>query len=326
MFWRRHHPSDRELLLLSEDALSPARLHRAHRHVATCSPCQERMGVLQRTLAELTHACREHAPQPLPPMGPARARLEMQLTRLSEQPRLSLVPSYLGYGLPRRWLQALGIVVLSASGVFLYGRNAQLTSNDTSNAPRVLLLPIAHLTPGATRPVTLHELCSGTNNGSAPIVSGAVHQEVFHNYGTDARRAAEYELDHLITPELGGASDARNLWPQAYSHTPWNAYVKDELERLFYRLVCDGEIELATAQREMASDWISAYKQRFQTDKPLRDYATAPLTALDRDLLRSELEEFGISPPGSADGSALMVMLEAAREGGLREPGLITFR
>jgi hypothetical protein len=180
------------------------------------------------------------------------------------------------------------------------------------------MLPMADVTPGFIRPVTLQELCSGTEHGPTALIAQSVHRQVFHSYGTDSRAAAEYELDHLITPELGGASDVRNLWPQAYSHTPWNAYVKDELERLFHRLVCVGELELATAQREIAKDWISAYKKYFRTGKPLRDYDTRPITALDSELLLSELAESGISPlPSGADGRALITMLRAAKEGSL---------
>ena len=55
---------------------------------------------------------------------------------------------------------------------------------------------------------------------------------------------SEYELDYLITPELGGVGDARNLWPQRYDSDVWNARVKDDLERLLPRLVCDGAVDL----------------------------------------------------------------------------------
>ncbi len=34
-------------------------------------------------------------------------------------------------------------------------------------------------------------------------------------------------------------------------------------------MVGEGTIDLATAQREMAVDWISAYKKYLDTDKPL---------------------------------------------------------
>ncbi len=42
-------------------------------------------------------------------------------------------------------------------------------------------------------------------------------------YGMAGVPQAEYELDYLITPELGGAPDARNLWPQRYDVPGWNA-------------------------------------------------------------------------------------------------------
>jgi hypothetical protein len=141
-----------------------------------------------------------------------------------------------------------------------------------------------------------------------------VRQSVFESYGADYRHSADYELDYLITPELGGTSDARNLWPQPYVRTPWNAYVKDELELHFHRLVCDGRIDFVTAQREISTDWIAAYKRYFNTDRPLRDYASSPLTERDGDFLRSELEELGLSIQADrSDGPALMAMLRAAR-------------
>ena len=84
----------------------------------------------------------------------------------------------------------------------------------------------------------------------------------------------EYELDYLITPELGGAPDARNLWPQRYGSRVWNAHVKDDLERLLPRMVCNQEIRLETAQREIARDWIAAYRKYFKTDAPLQAEAT----------------------------------------------------
>ncbi len=34
-------------------------------------------------------------------------------------------------------------------------------------------------------------------------------------------------------------------------------------------MVCAGEVDLATAQRDIATDWIAAYKKYFHTDRPL---------------------------------------------------------
>jgi len=68
---------------------------------------------------------------------------------------------------------------------------------------------------------------------------------------------------------LGGADDIRNLWPQSYSATAWNAQVKDALEDRLREMVCDGSLNLTQAQREIAGNWIAAYKKYFHTDKPL---------------------------------------------------------
>jgi len=68
---------------------------------------------------------------------------------------------------------------------------------------------------------------------------------------------------------LGGADDIRNLWPQSYSATAWNAQVKDALEDRLREMVCDGSLDLTQAQQEIAGNWIAAYKKYFHTDKPL---------------------------------------------------------
>jgi hypothetical protein len=59
------------------------------------------------------------------------------------------------------------------------------------------------------------------------------------------------------------------LWPEPYS-SEWNAHVKDELEDYLHEQVCRGKLDLPTAQREISTNWISAYQKYFHTDKPLR--------------------------------------------------------
>jgi hypothetical protein len=129
-------------------------------------------------------------------------------------------------------------------------------------------LPVAAITPGATWDVSAADLCAGTRH-TRPVTV-AMRAQVVSAYGMERVPEDQYELDYLITPELGGATDARNLWPQKYASQVWNARVKDELERLLPRLVCGGQLDLATAQREMAVDWIAAYKKYFNTAQPLR--------------------------------------------------------
>jgi len=66
----------------------------------------------------------------------------------------------------------------------------------------------------------------------------------------------DYEYDHLVPLELGGApNDPRDLWPEP-GRTP---NPKDELENRLREMVCAGETPLATAQREIAARWVVLY-------------------------------------------------------------------
>jgi hypothetical protein len=73
----------------------------------------------------------------------------------------------------------------------------------------------------------------------------------------------EYEEDHLIPLELGGApADQRNLWPEPREPADgWGADRKDDLERVLHGLVCAGRLPLALAQRSIARDWVATYRQ-----------------------------------------------------------------
>ena len=71
----------------------------------------------------------------------------------------------------------------------------------------------------------------------------------------------DYEYDHLVSLELGGSPNvAANLFPEPYAG-PYGARVKDRLENRLHDLVCSGQVSLATAQYQEATDWIGAYRQ-----------------------------------------------------------------
>jgi hypothetical protein len=48
--------------------------------------------------------------------------------------------------------------------------------------------------------------------------------------------------------------------------------VKDDLEDRLREMVCSGSLDLTEAQREIASDWVGAYKKYFHTDKPMVEH------------------------------------------------------
>jgi hypothetical protein len=108
---------------------------------------------------------------------------------------------------------------------------------------------------------------------AAPAIPRPIALKVFEAYGVSDPPPGAYELDYLIAPELGGTNDIRNLWPQPYRTLPWDAHAKDALEDRLYQLVCDGSLTLATAQQDLATDWIAAYKKYFRTRAPLPMHA-----------------------------------------------------
>ena len=114
------------------------------------------------------------------------------------------------------------------------------------------------LTPGATLPVSKYDICVPGYAGHARNVPQSVKEQAYESYGITSREPGEYEVDHLISLELGGSNDTKNLWPQSY-HGMWNARIKDGLENRLHELVCMGKLELREAQYEISHNWIQVY-------------------------------------------------------------------
>jgi hypothetical protein len=67
------------------------------------------------------------------------------------------------------------------------------------------------------------------------------------------------EVDHLVSLELGGTNARANLFPEAAP----GSHQKDRLENALHGEVCDGTVSLRRAQREIAGNWVAAYRARF---------------------------------------------------------------
>lgn len=145
-------------------------------------------------------------------------------------------------------------------------RSAPVASADQVNAP---LLPDSKMTPGAILPVTHADICVPGYTKKVRNVPVDVKRQVYAEYGIATHKPGDYEVDHLISLELGGSNSIKNLWPQSYQTQPWNARVKDALENEMHAEVCDGRLDLATAQHDIATDWIAAFKKYFHTSSPL---------------------------------------------------------
>jgi hypothetical protein len=144
------------------------------------------------------------------------------------------------------------------------------TTPDPDN-PQAPILPDPKMTPGDTLDVASGDVCTPGYTKLVRNVPSEVKKEVYAAYGITHREQGEFEVDHLISLELGGSNDIKNLWPESYLTEPWNAKVKDQLENELHAEICDGRIDMKTAQREIATDWIAAYKKHFHTDQPLSE-------------------------------------------------------
>jgi hypothetical protein len=132
-------------------------------------------------------------------------------------------------------------------------------SASARNAPRVpgLALPNHLLTPGAWFAVSKAKVCKSGYSARVRNVSESKKDHAYARYHLK-RVAYAYEVDHLVSLELGGSIALTNLWPEHY-YDPWGARTKDRLEHKLHALVCAGRMSLASAQRLEAANWIEAY-------------------------------------------------------------------
>jgi anti-sigma factor RsiW len=273
---RNHHFSDLELLLALDHELPSRRQKAVDAHLAHCVACRARHARIDHVAENVTALLKddlykEDATVPAGRAGRARERLRSKLTEMADEwdgsLRVRLVSRFMLT--PRRVMVG---AALAATALFFIRVAPPSRPIDASSAAASIepeALPVASLTPGASWHLSVGEVCAG----GAPEqreVPAAVRRNVLRAYGMEQVPHDEYELDYLITPQLGGAPDARNLWPQPYASGTWNARVKDQLERLLPQLVCDRQVTLETAQHDIALDWIAAYRKYFKTEAPLR--------------------------------------------------------
>jgi hypothetical protein len=123
-------------------------------------------------------------------------------------------------------------------------------------------LPDAKCTPGAVNPDVTQGNIQTTicRPGYTRTIRPSsyrmrkVEAERMKAYGAKGTRA-DYELDHLISLEIGGCPDcSTNLWPEPYKGK-WNAHDKDKVENALHRAVCSGRMSLREAQEIISTDW-----------------------------------------------------------------------
>jgi hypothetical protein len=254
------HLSDEDLLLWADGEHSPARAADVRRHLETCWKCRARSAELERAIADFVDLYQLGPEASLPPAEGPRALLK---ARLAERAAGST---------PARRIIPLRAAAVFAA-VLLFAAAAVRLAHHANTGSEMGAIPNVNLTPGATYPISIHDACSGNLSTNDPAVPDPLKREVLKEYGLNNLPATNYEIDYLVNPQLGGAASIRNLWPQPSLNTVWNARVKDALEDRLHAMVCSGQLDLPTAQREISQDWVAAYKKYFRTKTPLEEHS-----------------------------------------------------
>ncbi|WP_263358313.1 anti-sigma factor family protein [Acidicapsa ligni] len=270
-----NHPADEELLLAADGELSDRRANELKKHLATCWECRTRQAEIEDTITEFMRAHRHSVDPQLPSVDGPQALLRARLAELTIDKSLTQ-PWFHRLTSPIAVTLCLCAVLSVAATYSVY-----VLRHSNQKAPIVAMLdrgaiPNRELTPGATRSVSTRDVCSMEHEQVVGDVSLPLRQQVLREYGIASARPSEYEIDYLIAPGLGGTEDIHNLWPEPYTSTVWNAYAKDELEEHLHQLVCSGALDLSTAQRDIATNWIDAYKKYFHAEHPIPEATSWP--------------------------------------------------
>ena len=263
------HMSDEQILLLRDGGTSPLRTWWLRRHMDRCPRCQARADVLALAVTEFAEAHRVER-HGAASEADGRALLKSRLLAASEARRghLFASPSRIrGVAAPR----AIAAVLLVGLMIGVSLQKTREAEREQARSRREMLrAPDLRLTPGRTRAVALDEICSGKEEvDQDPEVAVSLRDTVFREYGVDETAGQRFQVDYLISPQLGGTETVENLWPQPYGTTVWNARAKDRLEQRLHEMVCRRQIDLGTAQQAIATDWISTYQRVFETSDPL---------------------------------------------------------
>jgi hypothetical protein len=109
-------------------------------------------------------------------------------------------------------------------------------------------LPDYHCTPGTSfSTVTARQVCTPGYSKGVRDVSEALKRKVYLAYGIRRHAPGAYEVDHLVSLELGGNNSQRNLWPERQP----GARGKDRLENSLHARLCAGDISLRKAEAEI---------------------------------------------------------------------------
>ncbi|HEY8979542.1 MAG TPA: hypothetical protein VIU15_08170 [Streptomyces sp.] len=157
---------------------------------------------------------------------------------------------------------ALSAFALAAAGLTFTAGTAHAQSCSQAFLP----LPDPSCQPGALNPDVTQDTIDSTicvSGWTATVrpsssYTTSLKKKQIVEYGYSDTSTADYEEDHFIPLELGGApKDPQNLWPEP-EYGDKTAGNKDTVENKLKKAVCAGQVSLSDAQNAIASDWTTA--------------------------------------------------------------------
>ncbi|MFJ9870087.1 hypothetical protein [Streptomyces sp. NPDC101165] len=164
--------------------------------------------------------------------------------------------------IPRALVTTLSTLGLAAAGLTVTTGSAHAAGCSQAYLP----LPDPACTPGDLNPDVTQDtidstICvSGWTATVRPSTSytNALKKKQIAEYGYADTSLSDYEEDHFVPLELGGAPKSEeNLWPEPHSGDATSAQ-KDSVENKLKKAVCAGEVNLDDAQNAIMTDWTTA--------------------------------------------------------------------
>lgn len=205
------HLSDEELPMFADGELSRRRVSQVNAHLAACWDCRIRIRQLEEAISDfvwLHYSTLD--PQLTPATGP-RALLKARLTEAAATVRhsrwLQLFQRASGQG-----LAYFGAMVLTVALGMIVAHHSVCSPVSTPVPWTIGPVPAPRLTPGVARSLSTSEVCTIRYSDDTRLVPASVRERIYQEYGIAGAEARDYELDYLISPQLGGTDD--NLWPE----------------------------------------------------------------------------------------------------------------
>lgn len=162
------------------------------------------------------------------------------------------------------WLAALIFVIGLGGSVAVLAKQNYGVQIKTNHCKADQILQDSACTPGAILTTSTTIICVPGYTKTVRNVPTSVRKAVFKSYGISYDKRGKYEVDHLISLELGGSNDISNLWPENNSIID-GSFTKDGFENYLHAQICKGAMTAEEAQFEISSNWVKYYKTNSKT-------------------------------------------------------------